>query len=87
VRVNLANHLISRRRDLAGGLAQYEAAVREMEARDPYWTAPLVWYGAGQALRAAGREAEGRALLQKAAGDARTRDLAAQALRSPPPRL
>lgn len=87
VRVNLANHLLARRRDLAGGVAQYEAAVREMESRDAYWTAPLVWYGAGQALRAAGREAEGRALLEKAASDARTRERAVQALRAPPPRL
>lgn len=87
VRVNLANHLLARRGDLAGGVAQYEAAVREMEARDAYWTSPLVWYGAGQALRAAGRETEGRALLEKAAKDGRTRERAMQALRAPPPRL
>jgi hypothetical protein len=43
-----------------------------------------VWYGAGQALRLAGREAEGRALLEKAAADPRTRDRALQALRTRP---
>lgn len=86
VRTNLANHLIARRHDIAGGVAQYELAVREMEAQDEYWTAPLVWYGAGQALRLAGREAEGRALLEKAARDPRTRERAVQALRSAPPR-
>lgn len=84
VRTNLANHLIARRRDLAGGVEQYELAVREMESYGPYWTAPMVWYGAGQALRLAGREAEGRALLEKAAADPRTRDRALQALRPRP---